>query len=420
MAIALVCVACAMLSLILALAFPSLARILTVLGAAMTLTTALALLVAWRQTSNLTGDLAARDAMLNAAFLATPAFTLTREGLISRLNATALTMFQISEDHARGRHFSELVSGFDMTAIHALGLASGVLDNETGYWTAQRSDGSSFPLGIYFDLTPRGSERDHVALGIVDLTLRHAAEAQARELHTQLNTVWRLNSLGEMAATLAHELNQPLSAATSYLHASRAEMERVGPVGAHARKTLDLAQAQLLRAGHIIRRIRDFLTLETGAMSDERAASMVDNMRQILTRIGQDRRVAIYIDMISDSDHVLADRIQFQQAVVNLVRNGVEAASGREDPLVQIKGRAVADGYRISIEDNGPGLRGEHEQRLFEPMISTKPGGMGLGLSVTRTIIERHGGALSVGRSDSLGGAAFFFTLPRIPETSSV
>lgn len=119
-------------------------------------------------------------------------------------------------------------------------------------------------------------------------------------------------------------------------------------------------------------------------------------------------------------DQVLADRIQFQQAVVNLVRNGVEAASGREDALVQIKGRAVADGYRISIEDNGPGLRGEHEQRLFEPMISTKPGGMGLGLSVTRSIIERHGGALSVGRSDSLGGAAFFFTLPRIPETSSV
>lgn len=406
-----------MIFLIVAMAFPPLAHAMTAAGLVLMLASSALLLAAWKQTSSLTGDLAARDAMLNAAFLATPALTLTREGTISRLNATALAMFRITEDAARGRPFSEIVPGFDIAALDDLGFKSGLLDTETGYWTGRRPDGSTFPLGIHFGLTPGGSERDHVALGIADLTLRHAAEAQARELHTQLNTVWRLNSLGEMAATLAHELNQPLSAAIGYLHASRSEMERTGPPGEDARKTLDLAQAQLLRAGQIIRRIRDFLTLETGAMGDESVASMIDNIKQILTRIGQDRRVALYIDMIADGDQVRADRIQFQQAVVNLVRNGVEAATGREDALVQIKGRAVADGYRISIEDNGPGLRGEHGERLFEPMISTKPGGMGLGLSVTRTIIERHGGILAASQSDSLGGAAFFFTLPRNPET---
>lgn len=415
-AIALACVICAIIFLIVAMMFPVLSRAMAAMELALMLAACAIMLAAWRQTSSLRGDLAASDAMLNAVFLATPALTLTRDGIISRLNAAALTLFNITDSAARGRPFSELVLGFDMAAIHALGTPSGVLDPETGYWIGHRPDGTTFPLSMHFTLPPDGSVRDHVALGIADLTLRHAAETQARELHTQLNTVWRLNSLGEMAATLAHELNQPLSAAISYLHAGRAEMEQAGSEGHNTCKTLDLAQAQLLRAGSILRRIRDFLTLETGAMGDESATDMIDNMKSILTRIGQDKKVAIHIDMIADDDLVQADRLQFQQAVVNLVRNGVEAATGREDALVQIRGRVVADGYHISVEDNGPGLRMEQGERLFKPMVSTKPGGMGLGLSVTRTIIERHGGILAASQSDALGGAAFFFTLPRNPE----
>ncbi|MNI59910.1 Sensor protein FixL [compost metagenome] len=167
-----------------------------------------------------------------------------------------------------------------------------------------------------------------------------------------------------------------------------------------------------MRAGQIIRRIRAFLTQETGALAQERASVMVENMKQILTRIGQDRGVSVHIDMAGFSDRVQADRIQFQQAVVNLVRNGVEAAAGRDGAEVRILGRAEVDGYRISIEDNGPGVADDQRERLFQPMTSTKPGGMGLGLSVTRTIVERHGGALDLHRSSALGGAAFFFTLP--------
>ncbi len=411
-AIALSCVLAAAAALTGALAAPSLARGLVPLALLLSLAASAALVLVWRQASSLSGALAARDALLNVAFLSTAALMLTRDGRISRLNEAACAMFRVRKDDALGRPFADLAPGFDMALLAASGSSNGLLENDSGSWTGRRSDGSAFPVGVQFALTPGGSDQDYVALSLADLTLRHAAEAQARELHAQLNTVWRLNSLGEMAATLAHELNQPLSAAGGYLHASRADMEKAGSLGDSACRTLDLAQAQLLRAGQIIRRIRAFLTQETGALAQERASVMVENMKQILTRIGQDRGVSVHIDMAGFSDRVQADRIQFQQAVVNLVRNGVEAAAGRDGAEVRILGRAEVDGYRISIEDNGPGVADDQRERLFQPMTSTKPGGMGLGLSVTRTIVERHGGALDLHRSSALGGAAFFFTLP--------
>lgn len=406
------CVLLAVAALMLGLAAPSLSPSLTLIALMLALAAVAALILVWRQASGLAGALAARDAMLNVAFLSTPTLMLTREGAISRLNDTALAMLKITQDEALGRPFAEIVPGFDIAALAASGTQSGLLEADSGYWIGQRADGSTFPVGIQFGMTPGGSDNDHVALGLADLTLRYAAEAQARELHAQLNTVWRLNSLGEMAATLAHELNQPLSAASGYMHASRADMEKAGSLGDSACRTLDLAQAQLLRAGEIIRRIRAFLTQETGALGGESASDMIENMKQILTRIGQAQKVTLRIDMATGSDRVRADRIQFQQAVVNLVRNGVEAAAGRHGAQVSILGRTEADGYRISIEDNGPGVADDQRDRLFQPMTSTKPGGMGLGLSVTRTIVERHGGVLNVGRSQALGGAAFFFTLP--------
>lgn len=411
-ATAVVCALGAAASLALALAAPTPSRLLT--GAALALVAAAtsALILAWVQAEKLARKLAARDAMLNAAFLSTPALTLTRDGMIRRLNPAAAALFQVDEAAARGRPFAELAPGFDMAAITAAGAASGVLEAGDGHWTGRRPDGTTFPLSIRFGLAPGAPGGDHVALGLTDLTLRHAAESQARELHTQLNTVWRLNSLGEMAATLAHELNQPLSAATGYMHASRTDMEKAGPLGDSACRTLDLAQGQLLRAGQIIRRMRAFLTQETGGLGRESASGMIQDLSQVLAMIGQAKAVAVRIQVAGENDRVRADRIQFQQAVVNLVRNGVEAAAGREAAEVRILGRAGADGYRISIEDNGPGIPKGQGDRIFQPMTSTKPGGMGLGLSVTRTIVERHGGVLQAVRSQTLGGAAFFFTLP--------
>ncbi|AYG96332.1 PAS domain-containing sensor histidine kinase [Brevundimonas naejangsanensis] len=410
------CAVCASGVLILAVATPLAPRPLAVAALVLVLAATAALILAWVQARRLMDRLAARDAMLNAAFLSTPALTLTRDGAIRRLNSAAAALFDVAETAVRGRPFADLVPGFDVAAVAAAGVETGQLQPPGGHWTGRRSDGATFPLAIRFGLAPGAPDDEHLALGLIDLTLRHAAEAQARELHAQLNTVWRLNSLGEMAATLAHELNQPLSAATAYLHASRVDMEKAGPLGDSAGRTLDLAQGQLLRAGQIIRRMRAFLTQETGGLSRERAAAMVQDLGEVLAMIGRARGVALRIEVAAEDDEVQADRIQFQQAVVNLVRNGVEAAAGRAGAEVRVLGRADADGYRLSVEDNGPGVSDDQLDRIFQPMTSTKAGGLGLGLSVTRTIVERHRAGLQAGRSEMLGGAAFYFTLPRDEE----
>ncbi|RZJ28122.1 MAG: PAS domain-containing sensor histidine kinase, partial [Brevundimonas sp.] len=115
----------------------------------------------------------------------------------------------------------------------------------------------------------------------------------------------------------------------------------------------------------------------------------------------------------NNDDTVRAERIQFQQALINLVRNAADAVAEQAQPVVVIRGETLGDeGYRVTVEDNGPGIAGDHIESIFRPMTTTKSSGMGLGLSVTRTIVESHGGALTVGRS-ALGGAAFTVRLPR-------
>ena len=365
------------------------------------------------RTRDLSRQLAAKDAMLNTALASVPVVTLNAEGEVRHLSPAASTLFGLNEAAAVGRPFSELASGFDVAAILGSGATGGALEARDGHWTGLRPDGATFPLSIQFGVASDPIGDTHVALCLTDLSRWHAADAQARELHAQLNKVWRLNSLGEMAATLAHELNQPLSAAATYLHASQVDMEKAGALGGSALRTVELAKGQLLRAGKIIRRMRELLSPEARRLDSERASSMVEDLGPILTMIGSSKGVAIRMEVEAENDRVRAERIQFQQAMVNLVRNAVEAVGEHAAPEVVIVGRPTSDThYRISVEDNGPGIAEDQIERIFQPLTTTKTGGMGLGLSVTRTIVESHGGRLQVSRS-ALGGAAFSFTLNR-------
>ena len=353
--------------------------------------------------------LARRDHMLQTILASVPVVMLDRQGVVRSLTPSASALLAAPEALATGESFSLFVEDFDLETFAPRsggGAAS-------GSWVARRGDGRKLHLNIQLGINDDESDPDYAILTLTDLTASHTADAQARELHAQLNRVWRLNSLGEMAASLSHELNQPLSAAVTYLHAAQTDMKRAGPVADSSGRTVDMAKAQLLRAGEIIRRMRELLAHETRGLDVERISSMIEDLQGVLGMIGQTDAATIDFLIDDENDRVWAERIQFQQAMVNLVRNAVEALAGRPDARVVVSGRAISpETYEIRVEDNGAGIATADMETIFRPLMSTKSGGMGLGLSVTRTIIESHGGVLKV-EASPLGGAAFSFCLMR-------
>ena len=365
-----------------------------------------------RRSMELTRTLAGRNAVLDTVLATVPVVILGREGQIRRLTPAAANLFGIDSVTTAGRPFGDLVHGFDLQRLDGK-ASNGPLEAPTGHWIGRRPDGRPLILSLQMGVMPEASEDDYAAVCVTDLTEAEMATERARDLDIQLNHVWRLNSLGEMAATLAHELNQPLSAATTYMQASQRDIERAGLIGQSAARTLELAKGQILRAGSIIRRMRDMLTTGASTMGSERISSMIEELGPAFALISRDRGVEIRNDINSSDDIVRAERIQFQQALINLVRNAADAVTGQAQSVVVIRGQSIGkEGYRVTVEDSGPGISGDDIENIFRPMTTTKSTGMGLGLSVTRKIVETHGGVLTVGRS-ALGGAAFTVDIPR-------
>ncbi len=355
---------------------------------------------------DLSRRLAHRNQMLDAILASVPVVTVDRQARIRFLTDHACAVLGADRDQALSRPITDFVDAYDM------GTPQGEA-GEDRVWTGRRPDGRTYPLSIQLGVMPANPDGDYATLCLTDLTQVHAADARARDLHTQLNRVWRLNSLGEMAASMAHELNQPLSADTTNLHARRNAMEKAGPVAAGAVGTIDLAKGQLLRAGAIIRRMRELLAHESRSLGVERVAAMMADMQGVIGMIQRSGGVSIEVEIDDLNDQVRVERIQFQQAMLNLVRNAVEALQGRSDGRVRITGRALSpDLFEMRVEDNGDGVDASELDTIFRPLMTTKSAGMGLGLSVTRTIVESHGGTLNVDRSP-MGGAAFSFCLMR-------
>ena len=364
-----------------------------------------------RRVLDLDRSLAGRNALLDTVLTSMPVVVLDRSGRVRRMTPAASEIFGVEAKEAEGRPFGRFIHGFSMDRIHP-GARGRTATASPEHWIGRRPDGRPLIVSLQAGVTPAPTD-DYAALCLIDVTETHAANERLRDLDTQLNRIWRLNSLGEMAATLAHELNQPLSAAATYMQASQRDIEKAGLLGQSAGRSLEMAKAQVLRAGAIIRRMRDLLTTGTHALNGERVSSMIEDLAPALAMIGRDRGVEIRTEIDGRDDQVRAERIQFQQALINLVRNAVDAVQDRPAPVVLLTGRPVADDlYRITVEDSGPGIPPDQIEHIFRPMTTTKSTGMGLGLSVTRTIVESHGGSLEVGGS-RLGGAAFQFDIPR-------
>jgi C4-dicarboxylate-specific signal transduction histidine kinase len=246
-----------------------------------------------------------------------------------------------------------------------------------------------------------------------DATERKEAEDAVRRHQAELAHVARVSVMGEMAAGLAHELNQPLAAIVNFTRGCVRRLRLGDTANAEILDALEQASAQALRAGGIIRRIRDFIRKEESTLSQVDLNDLVRNVTQLAELEGRLQGVHIHLALAPSIPKVYVDSIQIEQVILNLMRNGFDAMDGpasTEKTLV-IQTTAPDDTQvDVAISDTGTGLTSEALAHIFEPFFSTKRSGLGLGLSISRSIIEAHGGRLSV--ESSLGsGSTFRFSL---------
>lgn len=341
--------------------------------------------------------------------------TIDERGLIRFFSAAAERMFQYRAEEVIGQNVKILMpapysaehDGYLGRYLrtgkrHVIGLGRIV--------AARRKDGSTFPIELA--VGEAISKGRHVFTGLIrDISDRQETERRLHEVQADLIHVSRLSAMGELASALAHELNQPLTAISNYLLAAQQLIQR-GPE--HAERAVDIIGKsidQAMRAGQIIRQLRSFVQkgqvervpAEIGKVIDEASALAFIGLKEKGVRVSVERQ--------DDLPQVPIDRIQIQQVLINLIRNAVDAMEGQNRRELIIRMSADHVEATISIVDSGSGIPSGMEDRLFDAFATSKPTGMGVGLSISRTIVEAHGGRLWFEANPS-GGTIFHLALP--------
>lgn len=277
--------------------------------------------------------------------------------------------------------------------------------------TGERKDGSTFPMELSVG-EMRSSDQRFFTGFVRDLSERQGTEARLQELQSELVHISRLTALGEMASTLAHELNQPLSAIANYLKGTRRLLESASDDrSATMREALDKAADQALRAGQIIRRLRDFVSRGESEQRVEGLAKLVEEASALALVGAKEHGIRVRYEFDPKVDLVLADRVQIQQVLLNLLRNAIDAMTDTNRRELTVTTKALPDAtVEVAIADTGPGIAEEIAGQLFQPFTTTKRHGMGVGLSISRTIVDAHGGSIRAEPNPG-GGTVFRFTL---------
>ena len=336
-------------------------------------------------------------------------------GIVQSFSTAAERLFGYAADEVRGRNVSMLMPSpyreqHDNYLARYLRTGERRIIGIGRVVVGQRKDGSTFPMELAVGEVHQGSRR--LFTGFVrDLTERQLTERRLHELQEGLLHVSRLRSMGQMAAALAHELNQPLTATSNYLKAATRLMSGEHPDLAKVRQAMDLAVEQTLRSGEIIRRLRDFVARGEVARAPESMAKLIEEASALALVGAKERGIKVLISTDPSLPRVMVDRVQIQQVLLNLIRNAVEAMEQQAVRELSVRTAQNDDTIVIAVADTGAGMSAEVEAKLFQPFVTTKRDGMGIGLSVCRTIIEAHGGRLWMERHPS-GGTVFRFTLP--------
>ena len=366
-------------------------------------------------------ELAQGQALLRSILETVPdAFVIIdQRGLIHSFSSAAERLFGFTAAEVVGRNVSMLMpspyrEAHDGYIARYLATGERRIIGIGRIVAGQRRDGSTFPMELAVGEVNLAGLR--LFTGFVrDLTERQEREQRVTELQSELLHVSRLTELGQMVSALAHEVNQPLTAITNYLGGAR----RLLAAGKQesARQAMERIAEQADRARQIIQRLRDFVRKRETERRAENLLKVIEET-SALALAGVGAELKLEIRVADDAAEALVDRVQIQQVLLNLMRNAVEAMAGSARRELAVSTDRIGDMVKLCVADTGPGLPDPVRARLFQPFLTTKPDGLGVGLSVCRTIVEAHGGDLGAEDNDG-GGTIFWLTVPAVQPSTS-
>jgi len=339
----------------------------------------------------------------------------TLDGFVTSMNSAAEAMFGYTKAELIGRPISIL-------------FPPGKLAEEEAFLTTLR-DGQKVE---HYETTRLRKDRTQIDVSLTvsliydaagniigasktvrDITERKLAEARLRTLQGELSHIARLTEMGQLSAALAHELNQPLTAILNYMNVAKRLLASTDvPTVAKANDAIAKAGQQALRAGQIIRRLRDFVEKR----DTKRTIEDINKVAEDAIALGLLGHASANIKVRAEFAHnlppIMADKVQIQQVIINLLRNAAEAMADSPKRELTISTSGIDDsGVEITVADTGPGIPEAVAARLFEPFVTSKPNGMGIGLAISYSIVEAHGGRLRMTPNKG-GGTVFRFHLP--------
>lgn len=339
-------------------------------------------------------------------------------GHILSFSAAAERMFGYNEEEVLGENVSMLMPSPDRERHDSY------LENyrDTGerkiigigrVTTARHRDGYTFPIELSVGEALLDEKRIFTGF-IHDITQRQNVERRLQDLQSELAHVGRVSEMASFASSLAHELNQPLTAIANYCEAARdllgndSDRETLDTV----QEALDEASKESVRAGQIVRRLRNFISRGETEQRVESLGRLITEANALALVGSREHGIEVQVQLDPDADLVFVDRIQVQQVLTNLIRNAIDAMIDSNQKSLIIRTSAEPQDYvTVTVEDTGPGISESVVAELFQPFVTSKSAGMGIGLSICRTIVESHGGRIWFEERPG-GGTAFHFTLP--------
>jgi two-component system sensor kinase FixL len=376
----------------------------------------------------MTAELRRREALLQSILDTVPdgLIVIDGGGIIRSFNTAAERMFGFAAAEVAGRNVSMLMPDSHAAAhdgylnryaatreAHIIGIGR--------VTTGRRRSGATFPIELQIgEVDVAGS---HLFTGFVrDLTERHDRERRLAELQAELIHVSRLSELGQMVSGLAHEVNQPLTAIAMYVQGIRRLLAPNDKPWADEtpaiRQAIERIGEQADRAHRIVQGLRGMVRKE------ERPSQVADLETMVretvdLALSGAGRSVSAALRIAADARLAWVNKVQIQQVLLNLIRNAVEAMAGAEVSRLTVSTARRGDRIEISVADNGPGLADAVRDRLFQPFVTTKEDGLGMGLSICRAIVEGHGGDITV-RCEPGHGTEFSFTIAAAEDDAAI